>query len=413
MTLKLRREGLPWLLSLWLALSIGPLSCGRPEPSSPAPPTAESSRPNLLTLERGSVVTSRTGELRLDAAALHAIDDDPETSWITPPKDPAHTMVVALPVRSLIEQVGVAFSNGQAPSAVVFEGSEDGHTFFPLATIEVSDPSIPEFMDVSPSQATSLRVTIREESDKTVAISSVSAAGTESSPYVQPTLNGRWRIAGKDAEFGQDGNRILGTLATEPPTHIEGTWTARSIQFLYMRGNELGLGVLVVSPDGTFLNGLSWYHKVTPVHVAPVWYGEKTGDGSPGPAESRVIERWLERSGTGVPLFGIAFNAGGDLQVEESAHALEWLASRLSRPADLAVIKRVLDGGEADAAHDAARRQLDSLRNELARRGVDVARIAFDVVGPEDLEHVPAKPLERAMLTGIELRRIPAKDVDR
>lgn len=377
------------------------------------PATAESTEPSLLRLHRGAIVISRTGEQRLDTAAIHTIDDDPETSWITPPLDPAHSMVIALPVPSLIEQVGVTFARGEAPSAVVFEQSSDGQDFAPLATIEIKDPARPEFISVTPSEVSHLRITIQEDSEKTVSISSVSAAGTESGEFRRPSLNGGWKIAGRDAWFAQEGGRVSGTLATEPATNIEGAWDARFIKFLYVRGNEYGYGAFVVSPDGRALNGLSWYQKIAPLHVAPTWYGEKAAEESLVPENGRVLDRWLERSGGRVPLFGIGFAEDGSVRVEESEPALQWLADRLSKPGDYAIVQPLLADQNTDSSQSAFTRQRDSLRAELTRRGVDVARIRFETLVIKDPEVVPRKLLDRELLTAIELRLGGPKDVSR
>ncbi len=399
-----------------LVISIVLVACRADEPDlpTPTPGTAESSQPNLLSLARGAAVTTRTGELRLDASALHAIDDDPATSWTTPPRDPAHMMVIALPARSMIEQVGVTIARDEAPGSVLFERSVDGQTFTPLGTVQLIDPSRPEFLNVPPSEASSLRVTIQEGTEKTVAIASLYASGTETAEYIPPVFEGSWQINGRDARFVQEGIRIRGDVAAEPPIHIDGAWIERSFRFLYMRGNEYGFGALVVSPDGRSLNGMTWYHKITPIHAAPAWFGEKTGDESSGPGDHQVMDRWLERSGS-VPLFGIVFDTEGDIRPEASEQSLRWLVSRISRSGSgsLSLIRRILEPAAADSVRGTATRQLDSLRSELVRRGVDVARVRFDVVGPDDLEQVPQKRLEREMLTSVELRLSPAKDVAR
>lgn len=398
-----------------LSLSISIASCnGSENPApTPAPSNAESSETNLLLLDRGAVVISRTGERQLDTAAIYTIDDDPETRWITPPMDPAHSMVISLPVPGLIERVGVTIAHGEAPRAVLFEYSSDGQVFAPLATIKVKDPSRPEFIGVTPSKASFLRITIQEDSEKTVSISSVSAAGTESGEYRRPALRGGWKISGRDASFAQEGSRVIGTLATEPATHIDGAWGARFIRFLYMRGNEYGYGAFVVSPDGSSLNGLTWYQKIAPVHAAASSYGEKAAEESSVPEDGRVLDRWLERSGGRVPLFGIAFGADGSVQVEESEPALRWLSDRLARPGDFTIVQPLLADEDSNSSRSAATRKLDSLRAELTRRGVEVARIRFEALAVEDQEVVSRTRLDRELLSAVELRINQPKDVAR
>ncbi len=395
-----------WSLAAIIALSLGSVSCGKEDRTAPDGPvaTAESSQPNLLTLERGAVITSRTGELRLDASALLAIDEDALSAWVTPPKDPAQTMVIALPTSSRIDQIGVAIVRGESPRAVRFESSTDGETFVPLGTIEVTDPASPAFLNVTPSVVSTLRVTIEEESEKTVALAMLSASGTEAAPYVRPVLNGTWRISGVQATFAQEGTRVVGTLATDPPTHIDGAWANRTIRFIYGRGNEIGLGAISVSPDGQFLNGMPWYHIITPIHVAPVWFGERVGDDSQV-GDIRVRDLWLDREGS-VALFGISFDEDGGVREDESEETLGWLTDQLSRSGErgFSIVRRVLEPGETDPARVRAKAQLDSLRSVLAARGVDVARVPFEVMGTEGLDHIPQKRLEREMLTSVVLR---------
>ena len=125
-----------------------------------APSPSVSAEPNLVGFATGAVVVARTGELRLDASTLHAIDDRPDSGWVTPPKDPGQSMTIALPVTSSIDRVGVVMGAGRPPASVSFEHSLDGKTFQPLAVVESPSPGRETFEQVTPTTLSSIRVTM-------------------------------------------------------------------------------------------------------------------------------------------------------------------------------------------------------------------------------------------------------------
>lgn len=368
------------------------------------PAATASDMPNLASFANGTVVVARTGELRLDTSTLHAIDDRPDSGWVTPPKDPEQSMTIALPVSSAIDRVGVTMGAGRPPASVTFEQSMDGTTFQPLAVLESPAPGREAFKQITPTNVSALRLTIAASGLETITINSISASGEENGSFVAPALTGSWTINGVPASFAQEGPSVRGVLQTQPPTLLEGAWSGRHVWFIYTRGNEYGLGAIAVSPDGSRLNGIWWYEKVKPLHIAPVWFGERTGEVAGPGNDGQVTEAWLARLGW-APLPGLEFDSGGSLRTESSESTLDWLEKTLRSPAGVGATlrKRDLSRATPEQGRASSASALESLRGELVRRGVDISGITFQPLAAEGLDEPSTGPIAHGLLNMVEI----------
>jgi hypothetical protein len=391
-----------FLAILFLALAA---ACGKSEPpakQTPTPtpaPIAESS--NLLGFAKGAVVTDRTGEMALSSSPVYAIDPNERSSWITPPKDPDHTVTIALPVRARVEKIGV--STGQVPGGarppkqMLFEGSADGSTFTRLATIDASERKNDQMFAITPVELTHVRATIVDGTTGIVAVGSLLATGSELAPYRRPSIAGTWEMNGLTARFAQSGARVWGEIGTTPPTRVEGGWSGRVIRYVSLRGKEFGYGTIVVSPDGRALNARAWYEEVIPLFEAVPYFGKRTGEGPLAPSLA-VTEQWLARFSR-VPLYGIEFDPAGNVDVEASAETLAWIAAQKNITT---LLKREYSRDTPEHNLELSRRQIESLRSALAARGADISRVRFEPVGSTGHKESPATAVEKPLFSRVE-----------
>jgi hypothetical protein len=357
---------------------------------------------NLLAFSRGAVVIDRTGELALSSSPVYAVDALDRSVWITPPKDPDHTVIVALPVRSRVDRIGLSTGflpeGARPPKQVIFEGSSDGSTFNPIATLEVPERKNEQMVDAGGRELTHVRVTIADGTTDVVAVGSILAAGSEVAPYSRPSIAGEWEVNGLAARFGQSGARVWGEIAMEPPMKLEGGWHDRMIRFIYLRGKEFGYGAIVVSPDGQSLNARLWYEEVIPLFEAVPQFGRRTGDASP-PATWNVTEGWLERFRR-VPLYAIRFDESGAIDAAASGDTLQWLARRGKVGS---ILKREYSAETAEENLTRSRTQLEALKRALAERGGGLSATRFEALGTTQYKESPATAVERPLYSRVEV----------
>ena len=260
-----------------------------------APPSDDAERASVVNLTYGATIVSRTGEATLEVSAIAAIDGNPVSYWLNPPRDFPQSMTIELAAPARIDKVGV-----RAPAKpellareLVFESSMDGRTFQPLATV----PGDKLWLDVKPTDAAFLRVTVPSPrlENGNVTLQSILAHGRELAPAHPGALDGCWIVNGRPAAFASRGGRTLGAMQYARNTlYFDGAGNGRFWRFEWVRGPEFGYAAIAVSPDGQRLNGEQWHEEVIPLFFGDAWFGVECAGhaGAPAAAAWPPHSRW-------------------------------------------------------------------------------------------------------------------------
>lgn len=339
---------------------------------------------NLLTLTRGAVVTSRTGEANLHTSAVQAIDSDPSSFWATPPGDRDETMTIALPGETEIRRVGFGSGRrggGSLAKTLRFESSLDGTSFQPLATVTLEERG-EAWAEVAPVDARYLRVTTVAtfaDGAASARVPVLHATGVLRAA-ARPSIDGGWSINGIDAWFESSGDAVRGVTAENPPRLLEGGWDGQVLRLAWSRRNEHGVVAIAVDPQGRHLNGILWYLEAHRPFFGTTWYGQRAGIPKPssGGAHPRTV---FLRSDGRYPLYGLSFD--GDRPRPHSHAAIQDLASLIGRakPGTLRFVAHHVGTETAESDRRLAAARLDSLREALRGAGVDTARVEFVPAG--------------------------------
>ena len=367
----------------------------------PAPDDAE--RSSLVNLAHGATVVSRTGEALLEMSAIAAIDGDGATYWATLPKDFPQSLVIALAAPSRIDKVGARTPEKPYLIAkeIVFETSMDGRVFQPLATLRVKPASAPQWMDVRPTDAAFLRVTLPEpgvEGGQAV-VSSILARGRELAPARPGRITGTWRVNGRAAEFWETGGTMQYARST---LVLDGGSDGRVYRFEWIRGPEYGYAIFAVSPDGNHLNGIQWHEEIIPLFFGDAWFGERAEMLLPRGERPDVGREFLKRAGRH-SLYGLRFASDGTLDAAGSAEALKWLAGAIKEHPNARLVAH--EFREATPAADRARAQraLDSLAKALHNAGVTLNGVTLVAAGSDNARQIPGSEAARELYSTIDL----------
>lgn len=384
----------------FLAAAALALAACRREPPPPAKPEMISirkpaalseadERASLTNIARGATVISRTGESYLGVSAAATIDGDPYTMWINPPKDVPQSVVVGLPARARIDRVGFRTAKaGYTANQVRIEASAGGAAWQPLLTVTAAGTEKAQWFDVTPVEAAQLRLTALDlRADQAhLHINSVLARGTELEPPHAGAIDGCWALNGYPAVFARRGARVIGALALgNTPLFLDGGSDGRTIRFVWIRGNDYGLALATVSPDGKHLTALDWHEEAIPLFKADPWFGERAGCGGPVPRDD-VAGALLRRVGR-YSLFS------GDV---------ERLAALL-RPGMRVVVHEFREA-TAQANKARAQQELERVRAALGARAKDVE---FVNAGSENPRQEPVTEAMRSLYSSVdvEIRR--------
>ena len=274
-------------------------------PTTPPAPTAQTDvaeRDSLTEMLRGATITARTGEVLLDFSVLRVLDGDPGSFWMNPPGDLPQSFVITLAARSRIDRVGIrtVSHGGFTAGRVMFESSTDGKTFNQVIAFKSADTDEVQWFDTKPFDATSIRVTAIDGflPKHDVRFDSVLAHGTEVEPAHPGDVAGCWNVNGEPARFERNGNHVTGMLQTgKEPIHFDGGVDGRAIRLNWIRGNDYGMSLLTVSPDGQHLNGLNWHEEAIPMFFDTSWFGERKPCAGTAPAAIDVPAALLRRIG--------------------------------------------------------------------------------------------------------------------
>lgn len=377
---------------------------------APQPAVAKAAAaPNLLAMNRGAAVVSRTAEAVLEASAVRAIDTDIHTMWVSPPDDPQQTLVFSLPARARLEQIGLRSSakNELLATSIRFDLSTDGQKFTPAATITPIAGDQPQRVRIPPTEAAFVRVNVLGGRGEYVQIGSVDAVGSLLEPVNAASIGGCFSINGFPASFTQRGAEVLGQVAEGVlPTIVDGGTDGRFYRFAWLRGPEYGLAAVSITPDGKHVGGIVWHEEAIQEtqFLASDWLGDRVPCATT-PAPVDTVFRWyIERQGH-FPLFGLRFDESGRLYQADSAATLSRVTALLSANPNLPVrfVSHELLRSTPEENRRIAQARIDSLREALQKNGVKLAHVTFVAVGADKPRRDAAIDLTRAMYSSVDL----------
>ncbi len=387
-------------------------ACAKPQAPSPAAKPAEETdaaeRASLMDMAHGGTVVSRTGETMLEVSALCAIDGDFGSFWMNSPGDLPQSMIVALPARSRIDRVGIRTipNGGFTAGHVSFDASDDGKTFTPMATIASADTKRAQWMNVKPTDASYIRVTMIDGMIRghDVRLYSVLAAGKELEPPHPGPLAGCWTVNNLQAQFVAHGSRILGVMDVgQQPILFDGGFDGRIYRLNWIRGNDYGMALLTVAPDGSAMSGMEWHEEAIPLFVADSWFGQRRTCGAAAGGPAGQIDALLRRVGR-FPLFALRFRNDGSLDAQQSAGILGALVKRLGHGhGPVRFVAHEFRQPDATANRDFAKRELDALRQQLAAAGADLSGVDFIAQGSSAPRQQPVTEAMRALYSSVDL----------
>ena len=391
------------------------VSCARPAPKqasvqqgSNEPPTdIINEQSSLLDITRGATIVSRTGEAMLLTSAIYTIDGQIGSFWAPPPRDYPQSIVIALGARSRIDRVGFRTLVREAYEAnhVTFERSLDGAAWQPLGTMTARQVSQAQWLDVAPSEAAYVRVTVPDARHpvRDVRLQSLLAHGTETGPRSDPPLDGCWSINGEAAAFVQRGGRATGVVTRgNLPIFLAGGTNGRMWRFNWIRGNDYGFTALTVSPDGKHLSALDWHEEAIPLFTAIPWFGERAPCAALAPRDD-VPLAVLRRAGH-VSMFALQFDPAGELAVDASREELQSLVSILhNAPVPLRIVAHEFRQPDAKRNKELAEHEIASVRKALGSLGADLRRVELLAAGSDSPRQTPASDAARAIYSSVEV----------
>ena len=391
------------------------VSCARPTPKQASvqqgpnePPTdIINEQSSLLDITRGATIVSRTGEAMLLTSAIYTIDGQIGSFWAPPPRDYPQSIVIALGARSRIDRVGFRTLVREAYEAnhVTFERSLDGAAWQPLGTMTARQVNEAQWLDVAPSEAAYVRVTVPDARHpvRDVRLQSLLAHGTETGPRSDPSLDGCWSINGEAAAFVQRGGRATGIVTRgNLPIFLAGGTNGRMWRFNWIRGNDYGFTALTVSPDGKHLSALDWHEEAIPLFTAIPWFGERAPCAALAPRDD-VPLAVLRRAGH-VSMFALQFDPAGELAVEASREELQSLVSILQNaPVPLRIVTHEFQQPDAKRNKELAEHEIASVRKALESLGAGLGRVDFLAAGSDSARQTPASDAARAIYSSVEV----------
>lgn len=409
-----RRAGAALLLSALILAS----ACKRPAPPPPAaaqqPPSADDGNlltlkgetdidaDNLLNLAYGASVASRTAESNLENSALQAIDGLSNTFWSSPPGGAVQTLTFALAARSRIDHLGVTSWEDTMPKEVRFEASMDGRRWRQVLVQKPEPSSQPQLAEVKPFEARYVRITTSEPRTHVARLRSVHALGEELERPAARTFTGCWAINGVTAHLVQDGARITGTMATTPPTSIDGGTDGRVARLMWLRSPYRGYATLSMDPSTGILSGLTFYEELSTQYTAAAWFGKPCAEPPPptGIGDKDLLEI-LDRAGRW-SIYGLAFDEREQLLEEPSRSTLDAL-TRILHAQQGKRLRIVAREHRLDAPDQRTTARIASLRKALQKRGVDVAKIEIVAAGSEWTTPRIITAVQRLMSSSIDV----------
>lgn len=367
------------------------------------PPSDNAERGSLANLAYGATIASRTGEAILETSAIAAIDGDPVTYWLNPPKDFPQSLTIELAAPTRIDRVGLRTPEKPQFRAkeIAFETSMDGRAFQPLATV----PGNKLWLGVNPTDAAFLRVTVAAPGveNGNVMLYSVLAHGRELAPAHPGAIDGKWRVNGRDAEFFSRGGRTSGHMQYARSLLLfDGGSNGRFWRFEWIRGPEFGYAAIAVSPGGRRLSGVQWHEEVIPLFFGDAWFGERADVQPIFDTGVDVGREFLRRTGRH-SLFALHFAPNGTLDAAASADQLKWLVEAIKQQPHPRLVAHEFREKTSEANRARAQRALDSLAKAIQNAGVEPHRVTLVAAGSDHPRQIPGSEAARELYSSIDL----------
>lgn len=401
------------------------VACGRApvdEDRLPAPPPegaagpdivqavfVDEDRNNLLDIARGASVVWRSGELNLEYSALHAVDSMPTTLWSSPPRGPEQSFVVALGAPSRIERLGALFASKAPliPAALRFEASADGRTWREVLVLEPQEQGGRQIRDVTPFDASYLRISTVEPGEGDITLPSILAFGTESArPAQVPAWEGCWTINGSPSRLLQEQNRLSGVIGGERPTAVDGAIDGNVARLMWVRGPMWGYAAMTIAPDGNAVSAVTFHEEILVGNAGVAWFGERCS--SPLQIETATPVTFLQRAGRW-SLFGLSFRTDHSLDTAASQSTLVAAIETLrSAPQGqrFRIVSREYHQDTPAKNREVSAARLESLRQQLRTSGVDLTPIEFVAAGSESTTIEGSFAVMRLLASRIDLELV-------
>lgn len=367
---------LPLLLLLLCALAAckkePPPPAAAPKPVVHREPEPDTDADNLLNFAYGGSVVSRTGELNLESSAVHAIDGFIGSVFACSPGSPRETLVYSLLAPAAVTKVGVTPSKIEVPERVRFETSMDGRRWTEVATVKPEAGDTRQLWSIKETVARYIRVQPLDDKYY-VRLRGIHAIGREVEPPSTPSFGGCWTINGSAAQLTQEGARITGVIATDPPTYLDGGTDNRVGMVMWMQGPMWGYAALTRTPDGQQIAGLRFHEEIDSRNVGEGWFGEKCSGAGSQPAVLPAPQHFLERMRR-YSVYGLAYDSTGRLLADLSRSALG--AMKTLNPRRIVVREFRFDTPQQNQAY--AKAKADALRVHFPNATLEVAADQWD-----------------------------------
>lgn len=402
--------------AILLALAVA--ACRRAAPPPPPPPpstataapvqsitagnSADIDADNLLNLAYGATVVSRTGESNLEYSAVQAIDGLSNTFWSSPPGGARQTLVFALATRTRLERLGTSGFVATLPGKIRFDVSLDGKHWREASVQTPPASNDPQIADITPVEARYVRVETVEPATGYSYFRSVHAIGTELARPATRKFDGCWVINGEPARFTQNGARVTGVIASDPPTFVDGGTDGRVAMLMWTRGPNFGYAIVSMDPDTRAISGLTMYDEVSTQNAAAAWFGKPCATALqasiPNP-QSSIRNRWS--------MYGLAFDAKEQLDEERSRSTLDELTATLRGAPPAARFRIAAHELRRDHPNERTAARIASIRAALQKRGIDLSRIELVAAGDKWTGPVILSAIQRVMCSSVDLERAP------
>lgn len=371
---------------------------GMPQSAAPTVVEVDPDADNVLSLAYGASVVSRTGEMNLETSAAHLIDNLPPTAWVSPPGAAEEKLVFSLLSPTRLNRVGITVSKSlEVPRRLAFDVSTDGKKWRELIVVTPENENSRQLWPIEPTVARYIRLrTLDTVGMYYVRARTIHALGDEIEPPATPPFTGCWTVNGRPAFLLQQGARITGRIDTEPPIEIEGGTDNRVALVTWRQDGAWGHAALTRTPDGRHLTGLRFFEEFDVVHVGDAWFGDRCQAAVPASIPARPPRMPH-------PLYGLSFDAQGNLIEELSAPQLDALVPLLATSQHMRITSHEVrhDTPEENRRHTAAR--IASLRSALQARGVNLDRIELVAAGNDWRGPVLHTTLQQLFASRVEL----------
>jgi hypothetical protein len=386
------------------------IACHRPAGNVAAPAPAPPPRQNLLVLQSGASVVSRSAELDLIHSAVRMIDAAGSTGWVTPAEDPVQTVVLSLAAPARIDRIGLRSTRLSAAARDVrvdfsLDGVTFGHAMTPVVK-QVDDEQ--DFPIARPVDAQYIRLSTLDARSSHLLVRDLIVNGNFLKPPAAGSIAGCWTISGQPATFRADDAAVTGSAGGTLGMMLDGGTDGRFYRFAWTRDKQYGLAAISVTPDGKHLAGIVWHEQAIDLDqfYADDWLGERGS--CPAPQEADVFATYLQRFGY-FPLYALRFADDGTLDDDASSPALARVAKLIVGNPQLQIrfVAHELMHATPAANLSVAQREIATLRDALSRRGVPVAKLTFVPLGEAHPRRDGTTGLIRAMYSSVdvELRR--------